>query len=524
MVLLPAIILPAGLFYGCEKPHPDNPPAFVRYQENLVLKSKILNREVTYSVLLPPEYEYSKENFPVVYLLHGYGDNPSAWYEGGRIKYHSDRDHEKNGPMIFVMPQGFNSYYVNKYNGSFPYMDMFINELIPHIDSVFRTRKGSQYRAVMGYSMGGYGALVLPSLHPEKIETGVLLSMSFRTDQQYIEQSQDGWNSQFGSVFGGYGMSGTGRLTPYFKSLSPFHYFEQEELSEFKSLRFYIDCGDDEESLHITNAQLHLLMLEKGLKHIYRIRDGGHSWDYWQGSLRDALDFIGSRFAGKEYLDTPAELPPYPSPGENQYKSLDAELSGQKPGLFLPGAYFSGTDSLRLIYLFHDFDHSSAETALKEIYALLEAKMTSGIIPPSALVEIPCLSDIPTEEEFRQVGTTLSGNYRIKKEPACHAAIGIGSGAETLSFLVSRIDSMLNSCIWVTPLVRNIEESNFMVRSYFLESGQSPTFEYSFNQFVDLSGAAVPSEMRVKAGNNSVSDRLSLLDSSDDCLAKLFKK
>jgi enterochelin esterase-like enzyme len=64
--------------------------------------------------------------------------------------------------MIYVMPVGFNSYYVNKYNGQFPYMDMFVDELVPLVDSLFRTKPDPNHRAVMGYSMGGYGAMIMP--------------------------------------------------------------------------------------------------------------------------------------------------------------------------------------------------------------------------------------------------------------------------------------------------------------------------------------------------------------------------
>jgi hypothetical protein len=37
--------------------------------------------------------------------------------------------------MIFVMPQGFRTYYIDKYNGNFPYMEMFVEELVPEIDA-----------------------------------------------------------------------------------------------------------------------------------------------------------------------------------------------------------------------------------------------------------------------------------------------------------------------------------------------------------------------------------------------------
>ncbi len=78
----------------------------------------------------------------------------------------------------------------------------------------------------MGYSMGGYGALILPSLNPDVFTVGVPLSMSFRTDEQYMAEPQDVFNSQWANLFGGFGANRdrTG-LTDYFLQHSPFHFF-----------------------------------------------------------------------------------------------------------------------------------------------------------------------------------------------------------------------------------------------------------------------------------------------------------
>jgi S-formylglutathione hydrolase FrmB len=186
-------------FFGC-KEETENIKPFVRLIEDQSINSKIFNREIKYAVLLPKEYEDSKDSFPVVYLLHGYGDDQTAWYKGGMIQYYSDLHESANGPMIFVMPQAFNSYYVNRWNGSLPYMDYFTNELVPAIDSIYRTKKDKTQRAVMGYSMGGYGALILPFKNPDLFSISVPLSMSFRTDEQYMVEPQNVFDSQWALI------------------------------------------------------------------------------------------------------------------------------------------------------------------------------------------------------------------------------------------------------------------------------------------------------------------------------------
>src|SRR5690606_745783 len=154
-------------------------------------------------------------------------------------------------------PIGYNTYYVNRYTGFYPYMDMITTELVPTIDALFRTKKDKQARAVMGYSMGGYGALILPALNPDIFSIGIPLSMSFRTDEQYMAEPQGVFDSQWGTIFGGKGTAGEARLTDYYKQHSPFHFFNTTNTEAFAGLKILIDCGDDEESLTITNDAMH---------------------------------------------------------------------------------------------------------------------------------------------------------------------------------------------------------------------------------------------------------------------------
>jgi len=157
--------------------------------------SNILGQNIKYSICLPAGYETSKDEYPVVYLLHGLGDNETAWVEYGRISQIADKAVEDGEivPMIFVIPQGFRSYYVNFYDGSFNYQDMFIQELIPYIESNYRVKNDRQHRATIGYSMGGFGALILPLMNPEVFSACVPLSISVRTDEQYLFEDPKEW-------------------------------------------------------------------------------------------------------------------------------------------------------------------------------------------------------------------------------------------------------------------------------------------------------------------------------------------
>ena len=229
-----------------------------RYNPDQSFYSKILGQEIKYSVLLPQEYlSESTGKYGVVFLLHGWGGNQSSWGPSG-LNIQSIADAQtSNGsirPLIYIMPEGFNSYFCNRYDGKFNYMDMFINELVPLIDKRFRTTTSKTERAVAGFSMGGFGALSIASQHPETFSVSIGLSPSLNTDEQYISLSQDGWNLQWGNNFGGSGQTGTGRLTSYYKSQCPLHFFKDKPSSTFQTVRYYIDCGDDEERLYAGNG------------------------------------------------------------------------------------------------------------------------------------------------------------------------------------------------------------------------------------------------------------------------------
>jgi S-formylglutathione hydrolase FrmB len=296
MFLIPGLILLSTGMPGCKENNPPPDVPFVRLLENQSYHSQILRRSMNFAVLLPAEYENSTGSFPVVYLLHGYNDDEKAWYQDGYIQYYADEYVDVNGPMIFVMPEAFNTYYVNKYNGNYPMMDVLVTELVPAVDSLFRTIKNAQHRAVMGYSMGGYGALILPAKNPDIFKTGVLLSMSFRTDSQYVAEPQNVFDNQWGPVFGGIGTAGNARFTDYFLAHSPFHFFSDPANHYLWDLNFLIDCGDDEETLDETNLALHYMLLDLDYPHTFIMNHGGHSWDYWHGELPAALSFISSSF------------------------------------------------------------------------------------------------------------------------------------------------------------------------------------------------------------------------------------
>lgn len=282
---------------GEEDPPVDVPtePTFQRYVKDQVLSSRTIREHVKYSVYLPADYEKDTETrYSVVYMLHGLGDNNNSW-NGSYLHANSKIDFlEMQGmtKMIYVFPQGFSSYYCNFYDGTYNYMDMFVQELIPLIDNTYRTIPDKKHRAITGYSMGGFGACALAEKHPEMFEACAPLSMSVRTDWQYMEESQSGWENQWGIIFGGVGETGEGRITEYYKQHCPIHYFNAENKEQLSTVHWYLICGDDEKNLLYSNDQLHCVMRDNGYDHEYRVVDGGHSSSVWNPALEEVLPWF----------------------------------------------------------------------------------------------------------------------------------------------------------------------------------------------------------------------------------------
>lgn len=499
---------------GCErdKNPPDEKP-FVRLLENQAIQSRIFNREVYYSVLLPENYHTSKDSFPVVYLLHGYGDDQASWNKYGLIQYYSDSGATENGQMIFIMPQGFNSYYVNRYNGSVPYMDFFTMEFVPHIDSIYRTIKDKEHRAVMGYSMGGYGALIMPAKNPGIFKTGVLLSMSFRTDSQYMAEPQEVFDSQWGPVFGGIGAAGEDRLTDYFKSSSPFYFFANQVDPSLAGLNLYIDCGDDEETLSETSDELHNLLRDLEFPHEYRMNDGGHSWDYWHKELPEALRYIGFAFQQIPYPSDPDPVDPGSSiPAD---RIITEQLTGTDITfrVVLPSGYSDGSVNYPVILAIHDRDTENKEEESQKLFSLLTRNMTAGRLPLSLIIEIPLQAETLTNESMHNLISQVRENYRTVEDRNHAVLLGNNNGGLLVYQLMHSCSDFSNAFLLFDALLPVNATVNDADGSYYLDiCEQGTSYKGYHSLYMCLRQNQVNHEYRIRQGTPSHDSFLAGLD------------
>ena len=258
--------------------------------DNLKMESKILKMERKFAVYLPPDYETSSRSYPVLYLLHGLGDDQTGWIQYGEVKKIADNS-IKNGdatPMIIVMPDANTGRvgYFNIPSQRWMYEDFFFEELMPYVESKYRIKSGKRFRAISGLSMGGGGTLTYALHRPDLFSAAAPLSAG--TGSTDVEESLERIKR--------YGIEFTREeMKNLLENNHPLNLIKKMKLSDINSIRWYIDCGDDD-YLFEDNSLLHIAFSKKGIKHEYRVRDGAHNWTYWRESLPLVLEFVSEGF------------------------------------------------------------------------------------------------------------------------------------------------------------------------------------------------------------------------------------
>jgi enterochelin esterase-like enzyme len=271
-----------------------------KVSDNLSMTSKILKMDRKYAIYLPPDYETSSRSYPVLYLLHGSGDDQTGWVQFGEVLHIADKAINEGvaTPMIIVMPDGNTGRrgYFNSPKGDWLYEDFFFQEFMPYIEKTYRIKADKHYRAVAGLSMGGYGTFIYALHHPELFASACPLSAAtgprtmeeLNTDRRL--QTMDGVTDA--------------QKEAYFKSYSVLNIIENIPDDQIKStkpedqkkkVRWYIDCGDDD-FLYEGNALVHIAMRKKEIPHEYRVRDGVHNWVYWRAALPKVMEFVTMDF------------------------------------------------------------------------------------------------------------------------------------------------------------------------------------------------------------------------------------
>lgn len=115
-----------------------------------------------HAVVVPSDYDQTDDRYGVLYLLGGGGWDEQRWFQVVDAQAIADEY-----DVIIVSPCCGDSAFVDWHDGKHPYETRFVEQLVPLIDSTFRTIADRSHRAIAGESFGGYGAAILAARHPD---------------------------------------------------------------------------------------------------------------------------------------------------------------------------------------------------------------------------------------------------------------------------------------------------------------------------------------------------------------------
>jgi enterochelin esterase-like enzyme len=267
--------------------------------ESCSMHSSILGGERKYAVYLPAGYDTSSRSYPVLYLLHGGGDDQTGWVQFGEVQLFADNAiaDGKATPMVIVMPDANTGKrgYFNSVQGDWRYEDFFFEEFMPTVEKEYRIKSEKRYRAVAGLSMGGGGSFMYALHHPELFSSACPLSAS--TGPLTFEEAKErALRPALGAPVDSESAKPTDeQIKAHYLQHSALELVNRVPDDQKKAVRWYIDCGDDD-FLYEGNSLVHIAMRKKEIPHEFRVRDGGHKWSYWRESLPTVLSFVSQAF------------------------------------------------------------------------------------------------------------------------------------------------------------------------------------------------------------------------------------
>lgn len=273
---LRSTVLPLFLFLslgGCankeqlQQDHPRLSPKVA--MTDVTFRSASLGREMVYRVVLPARVP-TGEKLPVVYLLHGGGGGYRDW-----TNYSDVAKYAESG-LILVMPEGGSSYYTNSVeHPEDRYEDYVVRDLISEVESKYPAATGRQNRAIVGVSMGGYGAVKIAMKHPEVyvFAGGLSAAVDVPTRPFSIKRvSQWRFHS---SIFGPSGSQTRHDNDPYVLART---------VDPGRMPYLFLTCGE-QEGLLPANRKFAAILEERGFAYEFHTSLGDHNWIQWNAQV-----------------------------------------------------------------------------------------------------------------------------------------------------------------------------------------------------------------------------------------------
>ena len=255
-----------------------------------VIKSEILQRPIRYCAFLPASYDQDKtRHFPVLYYLHGLGDNEQSLLNLGGWDVISElRQQGKIGDFIVLAPSAGGTFYINSQSGKIRYDDFFIKEFVPQMEKKYRAESTRATRGITGVSMGGYGALRFAFKYPAEFA-----AVSAQMPALIAELPKDlntGGAGSPGSLMGD--VFGSPFDRAYFDRNNVFYFARTDPAASLKRMKIYFDVGsNDDYGFEQGAQQLHQLLDSRGVPNEFHIYAGRHDAQFVIRHFGDVMQF-----------------------------------------------------------------------------------------------------------------------------------------------------------------------------------------------------------------------------------------
>ena len=255
-----------------------------------VVRSAILARSVRYCAFLPASFEQDKtRRYPVLYYLHGLGDNEQSLLNSGGWDLIEDlRRQGKIGDFVVLAPNGGRTFFLNSADGKIKYEDFLTKEFMPQMEKRYRVESRRATRGITGVSMGGFGALHLAFEYPQQFVavSAQMPALIAEIPANFVAGGPGSPGSMMGDVFG------NPVNLAYFDRNNVFHFAKTDPAAELKRMKIYFNVGNNDDYGFEQGAEkLHQLLDSRGITNEFHIYPGRHDPQFAVRYFGDVVQF-----------------------------------------------------------------------------------------------------------------------------------------------------------------------------------------------------------------------------------------
>jgi putative tributyrin esterase len=260
---------------------PDSPRLTPKVtMRDVTFRSAALDRDIQYRVIFPANMT-AGEKLQAVYLLHGGGGGFRDWSN------YSDAARFAEGGLILVMPEGDSSYFTNAVDRPQDrYEDYIVTDLISDVESRFPVATGRSNRAIVGVSMGGFGAVKLALRHPDVFAFAGGLSPAIDVPSRPFSVKRMSQWRRFRAIFGPWEGQVQRDNDPFVLARS---------VDPGRTPYFFLSCGE-QEGLLAPNREFAAELGQRHFQYEFHTAPGDHNWNQWNERLPGLFQSLSEHY------------------------------------------------------------------------------------------------------------------------------------------------------------------------------------------------------------------------------------